>query len=117
MVWDAITHGGLMGRKDDRRLLIEAAELFAKLSGLYPPDQVETSVDECGQPIKAQVVSLRDTYERYLDESTCTMRELVIMAGRGDIILRFGIHVRLHELLTEGRLGRIYKREKRSIAK
>ena len=99
----------------DLKLLGDAARLFAKVSGACSLDQVDESLDLCNRSLPEQVVSLRDAYERYLDECSCTMRDLVAMACRGDMLLRFGAHVRLDNMLRSGRLDRIYRREKKRL--
>jgi hypothetical protein len=104
----------MSGRKDDDlRLLTKAAELFARLSGTYPPEKVESSILSCGVPIEDQIVRLRLTYERYMDSTSCDLRDLVLMAKRGDMLLQFGSYVRLDEMMKTGRLDRLYKRRLR----
>jgi len=102
-------------RNTDMQLLADAAKLFAKLSGACEPGVMAASLQSCGSSVEDQVVSLRRAYERYLDESSCSLRDLVAMAKRGDMILRFGIYVRLDALMTSGRLDRIYQRALRKL--
>ena len=97
-------------RKTDLQRLTEAATLFAKLSGACLPESVASSLEACNEPIGDQVVSLRQAYERYLAECSCPMQDLVAMAKRGDMLLRFGAYVRLDDILKTGRLDRLYRK-------
>ncbi len=105
-----------MGSREERdlQLLTRAAELFAKVTGLYPPDQVAGQIEACGIPVGDQIVSLRTAYDNYINTTTYALSDLVGMAKRGDMILQFGIYVRLDETLKKGRLDRIYRKTIRS---
>lgn len=106
-----------MGTREKRDLqsLTTAAELFAKVTGLYPPDQVAESIVSCGRPIEDQVVSLRESYDKYINTETYPLIDLVSMAKRGDMVLRFGVYVRLDDIMKKGRLDKIYRKAIRSI--
>jgi hypothetical protein len=105
-----------MGSREQRdlQLLTKAARLFARVTGSYPPDKVEESILSCGIPVEDQVVSLRKAYDRYIASSTYPLSDLLDMAKRGDIILQFGVYVRLDDILKKGRLDRIYRKTVRS---
>lgn len=105
-----------MGSREERdlQLLTRAAQLFAKTTKLYPPDKVAESIQTCGRPTEDQVVSLRRAYDEYIKTSTYPLTDLVKMAKRGDMILQFGVYVRLDEMMKKGRLDKIYRKAIRS---
>lgn len=100
--------------KRDLQVLTTAAELFAKVTGSYPPEQVAEQIASCGIPVEKQIVSLRQAYDKYISTSTYPLIDLVGMAKRGDMILRFGVYVRLDEIMNKGRLDKIYRKTIRS---
>jgi hypothetical protein len=105
-----------MGSREERDLqrLTVAAELYAKVTGSFPPDKVAESIRTCGRSVEDQVVSLRAAYDKYITASTYPLSDLVQMAKRGDMILKFGVYVRLDTIMTKGRLDRIYRKAIRS---
>jgi hypothetical protein len=105
-----------MGTREKRDLqsLTSAAELFAKVTGSYPPEQVAEMIASCGISIEGQTVSLREAYDKYINTSTYPLIDLVGMAKRGDMILKFGVYVRLDDIMKKGRLDKIYRKAMRS---
>jgi hypothetical protein len=101
-------------KQRDLQLLTKAARLFARMTGSYPPDKVAETILACGIPVEDQITSLRKAYDRYIVSSTYPLSDLVTMARRGDIILKFGTYVELDDLMTKGRLDKIYQKAIRS---